>query len=176
MASDPRVVLRRMESRAKKEFDVDFKVGWEIEFTLYPSIDSNVPIENTRAFFGSSGMRLPSFKVLQQIAEHLEANGVEVWANHTECAPSNSGQMEISLCPVNPMQAADNLVYATEVIQDIAQTNGYFATPHLHALEVNSAINGQHCHMSVSDSTMADNFLSGVLARLRETSAFLLGG
>ena len=190
MGTEPRVILRRLVDRARGEFNVDFKVGWEIEFTLFPSMESEQPVETTRAFYAASGVRHPSFKVVQEVAEHLEANGVDVWAYHTECSPTTTGQLEISLWPVDPCLAADNYVYATEVIIEVAQRHEYFATLHPHPLEIQSPTNGQHFHLSMmrmsnSDSdpetsrddwSGGDSFLAGILARLRQTSAFLLGG
>ena len=176
MATDPRVILRRLEASARDEYQAEFKVGWEIEFTFYPSKEADAPINAVPSFFAAEGMRHPSFKAVQEIVEHLEANGVDVWAYHTESGPNTNGKMEISLSPQSPLQSADDFAYATEVIKDIAAKHGYFATLHPFALETGGQTNGQHVHMSVSNPDIAPSCLAGILDRFHEACAFFLGG
>lgn len=63
--------------------------------------------------------------VLEEIADALQAGGVELQMYHAEAAP---GQYEIVTGPLPPLQAADALVYSREVIYNIANKHKLRAT------------------------------------------------
>ena len=173
LASCPRVILQRLERRAQQQ-SIDIKVGWEIEFLLLPSQDAAAPVPTPPASFSTIGMSDPSFKIVYDAVEHLEANGVNIWTYHAESGHGGGG-FEITLSPAGPLESADNLLYSMTVIREVAQRHGYFATMHPKRFE-SGAGTGQHIHMSISRPELANHFLAGVMARLRQTTAFLLGG
>lgn len=63
--------------------------------------------------------------VLEEIADALQAGGVELQMYHAEAAP---GQYEVVTGPLSPLQAADALVYSHEVIYNIANKHKLRAT------------------------------------------------
>jgi len=63
--------------------------------------------------------------VLEEIADALQAGGIEVQMYHAEAAP---GQYEVVTGPLSPLQAADALVYSRELIYNIASKHKLRAT------------------------------------------------
>ncbi|ORX40914.1 hypothetical protein BD324DRAFT_28118 [Kockovaella imperatae] len=173
-AACPRKLLQRVNDRADKN-GLGIKVGWEIEFLLLASSDATAPLPTPLASFSTAGMEDPSFKVVYDTVEHLEANRVPVWTYHAECSPPHGGGFEITLSPSSPLESADNLLYSMSIIRQVAQKHGYHATCHPKPFEAGPGT-GQHIHMSIAGHDLADSFLAGVMARLNQTTAFLLGG
>ena len=174
MSGDSRVILKRLEDQVREEHEIDFKVGYEIEFALLPARASDHLVETSSTLYSPENVRAASFQVILQAAEHLEASGVGCWNYHSE-GPGN-GKFELSLAPFAPSEAADNLLYAMRVIRDVASRLGYYATMHPHVFEAGSTTVGQHIHFSLSKTELADNFLAGVLNRMEQLTAFLLSG
>ena len=175
MASCPRTILQRIQDNAKEKHQMDIKVGWEIEFLLLPKQDATSSVPTPQASFSTHGMSHPTFQVVYDAVEHLEANGVKIWTFHAESGAEYGGGFEITTSPASPFDAADNLLYSMTVIKECAQKHGYFATLHPKPFEGGPGT-GQHIHMSISRPEFANQFLAGALARLPQTTAFLLGG
>ena len=102
-------------------------VGFEIEFILLKStlpdaepIGSHDWSTTASIYTGSTGAI-----VLEEIADALQAGGVELQMYHAEAAP---GQYEVVTGPLSPLQAADALVYSHEVIYNIANKHKLRAT------------------------------------------------
>ena len=81
--------------------------------------------------------------VLEEIADALQAGGVELQMYHAEAAP---GQYEIVTGPLSPLQAADALVYSREVIYNIANKHQLRATfsPRVFEHSCSSSLPAQH--------------------------------
>ena len=112
-------ITSRASTRETSKRGVSFLVGFEIEFILLKStLPEAVPISthdwSTTAsiYTGSTGAI-----VLEEIAEALQAGGIELQMYHAEAAP---GQYEVVTGPLSPLQAADALVYSRETIYNIA--------------------------------------------------------
>ena len=168
---DPRIVLKRIEDKARKEFGLEFQVGVEIEFRL---IDSPTTLDLTpvpQAGYGLSLIRDPMFAVCTEAVKQMEKAGVHVWA----FAGDEPGVFEIALGPSSPLKAVDNVVYAYDAIKSMAIKHGVHATMHPKLFE-NGTGTGQHIHMSLDKEEMADSFLAGLLAHLPGISPFLLAG
>ena len=107
---------------------VSFLTGFEIEFILLKqsALPQAKPISThdwtatASIYTGSAGA-----VVLEEIADALQAGGVELQMYHAEAAP---GQYEIVTGPLSPLQAADALVYSREVIYNIANKHKLRAT------------------------------------------------
>jgi len=146
----PRTLLARQISEASKR-GVSFLTGFEIEFIL---LKSTFPVAeeisthdwSTAAsiYTGSTGAI-----VLEEIADALQAGGVEVQMYHAEAAP---GQYEIVTGPLSPLQAADALVYSREVIYNIANKHKLRATfaPRVFG---HSCGSGAHTNISIHSKT-----------------------
>lgn len=106
---------------------ISFLTGFEIEFILLKSaLPEAEPISihdwttTASMYTGSTGST-----VLEEIADVLQAGGVELQMYHAEAAP---GQYEVVTGPLSPLQAADALVYSREVIYNIANKHKLRAT------------------------------------------------
>ena len=106
---------------------ISFLVGFEIEFTLLKStLPEPKPISEhtcsaaSAIYSGNTGAI-----VMEEIADALQAGGVELQVYHAEDA---LGQFEIVTGPLSPLQAADALVYSRQAIYNIANKHNLKAT------------------------------------------------
>ncbi|EDR06640.1 uncharacterized protein LACBIDRAFT_328500 [Laccaria bicolor S238N-H82] len=162
--------------KAKNELDLSFLIGIESEFILLKQTN---PIEAVNNHGWSNSTALPSgsieAKVLEEIADALNAAGIELQMYHAEAAP---GQYEVITGPLGPLQAADALVHTRETIYNIASKHGLRATfaPRVYMDRCGSAA---HTHISIHSSTppspsisspnltsLEASFLAGLLAHL----------
>ncbi|PSR77454.1 hypothetical protein PHLCEN_2v7885 [Hermanssonia centrifuga] len=162
----PRSILKRITDDAKATADVSFLVGFESEFILLSATSPKLVTVNNADWSVSS--KLPSGSVestvLQEIAECLEAAGIELQMYHAEAAPGQA----IVTGPLTPLEAADALVHTRETIYNVASKHGLRATfaPRLYS---NSCGSGAHAHISVHKrgdlKTGADAHLAPTLSR-----------
>jgi glutamine synthetase len=150
------------------EVGVEFKAGFEIEFSLLREKPINIdsassssttkpsitPIEEsvycqTSAIDGEAG------PVLKQICASLEQLGQTIEQFHAESA---SGQFEIVTGYGPALEAADNLVYKKETIDAIARRNKMTAS-FLPKIFPDQSGNGCHLHFSFGDPENADSNL-----------------
>jgi glutamine synthetase len=142
----PRTTLKRIVEEAKTSAGVEFLVGFETEFIL---LKSTSPIQAVNNHGWSNSPKLPSgsieAKVLEEIAQALQASGVELQMYHAEAAP---GQYEVITGPLPPLEAADALIHTRETIANIASKHGLRATlaPRVYLDNCGSAA---HTHISV---------------------------
>lgn len=132
-------------------------VGFELEFNLFKKTTSVSGISSS-----SSSSPLPSQPVddsvycqtssydgcgtiLETMVTRLEEIGIECIQVHAESAP---GQFEISIKHVDCLAAADNLIFAKEVISAVATDNGLDVS-FLPKLSPSAAGNGCHCNFSL---------------------------
>ena len=114
-------------TREASKRGISFLTGFEIEFILLKStlpeaeaISIHDWSTTASIYAGSAGAT-----VLEEIADALQAGGVELQMYHAEAAP---GQYEVVTGPLSPLQAADALVYSREVIYNIANRHHLRAT------------------------------------------------
>lgn len=129
---------------AKQELGIQFLVGVETEFTLLKSINPIVPV-NSCEYSTVLGLTTGTVeaRVLEEIADALQADGINVEMYHAEAAPGqvrssdivnpfvlNRGlsQYEMITGPLSPLEAADALVHTRETIYNIANKHGLKAT------------------------------------------------
>ena len=125
--SDKAHINARFCYREASKRGVSFLVGFEIEFMLLKStLPEAEPVSvhdyctTASIYTGTTGAI-----VLEEIADALQAGGVELQMYHAESAP---GQYEVITGPLSPLQAADALVYSREVIYNIANKHKLRAT------------------------------------------------
>ena len=104
-----------------------FLVGVETEFMLLKSIEPEiVPVDyhdwsrSSATLAGSIGS-----KVLEEIADTLQTAGLGLEMYHAEAGP---GQYEVITRPMEPLEAADALVFTRETIYNVANKHGCKAT------------------------------------------------
>lgn len=148
----PRGLLRRVVADAARQFDVNVRLGFEVEVIFLKSV---VPLEAANDYGWSMTQAIPSGSTiavaLDEIAESLEGAGIELMMYHAEAAP---GQYEFVTGHLPPLDAVDALVATREAIFNIASKHGFKATmaPRLYS---DSCGSGLHVHLSVSSSRKA---------------------
>ena len=168
----PRDTLRRVLAKAQQS-GIEYIVGHELEFTLMSKMDLTAGVDNMGGNWTTSGLRHEAFNVVQDAVGFLEEAGIRVWNFVSE---GGAGQYEIALGPLDPMGAADAVVYASETIKTVAARRGLHATLHPYPFEGASPV-GLHTHVSMNDpENHSDPFLAGILEHGKALSAFLLGG
>ncbi|TRM67904.1 hypothetical protein BD626DRAFT_480146 [Schizophyllum amplum] len=177
----PRTLLKRVLEGAK-ESEAKFLVGMEHEFVLLKNADPVEPI-NYGDWAASNALPGGTLEaaVLQEIADSVQASGIELQLYHGEAAP---GQFEIVTGPLPPLEAADAIVHTREIISHTAAKHGLRATfaPRPFMTSCGSAA---HIHISVHSpkdaqkepevlSPYEKSFLAGVLAHLPAIPALTL--
>ena len=66
-----------------------------------------------------------AFKILEEIADALQTAGIQLEMYHAEAGP---GQYEVVTGPMEPLEAADALVFTRETIYNVANKYGCKAT------------------------------------------------
>ncbi|KAL5230331.1 hypothetical protein ABZP36_029107 [Zizania latifolia] len=184
----PRNALRKVTKVLLDEFNVTMMAGFENEFYLRKKIVSgekelwvpydNTPYCSTTAFDGASS-------ILQDVYSSLKAAEIVVEQLHAE---AGKGQFEVALKYVLCTLAADQLIYAREIIKSVARKHGVMAT-FLPKPDLNDMGSGCHVHLSLWDndqnvfmgssesnfygmSRVGEKFLAGVYYHLPSVLAF----
>lgn len=167
----PRTLLNRIANDAKSQSSVDFLVGFETEFIL---LDKNHQPVNQHGWSCSPALYTGSVEsvVLQEIADALVTDGIELQMYHAEGAP---GQYEIVTGPLPPLQAADALIHTRETIYNIANKHGLRATLSPRVFD-DSAGSGTHVHISVHSSRPEEAGWACDGIELRPSEASFLAG
>lgn len=184
----PRDALRRVCRVLKDEFDLVMNAGFENEFFLLKSVDREgkqewLPVDQT-SYCSTAALDAAS-SLLEEILSSLQSLNITVEQMHAE---SGKGQFEIVLGYTECGRAADNLIYAREVIRAIARKSGLLATfvPKFALDDIGS---GSHVHLSLSKngenvfmdnggsarhgmSKVGEEFMAGVLHHLPSIMAF----
>lgn len=184
----PRDALRRVAKVLKDEFDLAMNAGFENEFFILKNVGREgkeewVPFDKTP--YCSTSAFDAAFPVLCEAVSALQSLNIEVEQVHAE---AGGGQYEIVLRYTLCTTAADNLVFAREVIRSIARKHGLLATfvPKYSLDDIGS---GSHVHLSLSRngenvfmpqgesteygmSKIGEEFMAGVLHHLPSILAF----
>ena len=181
--ADTRKILAQAVETAKKE-GIAFRFGTEIEFYLFKLDEfgnkTNVPYDNAGYMDVSPDDKGENIR--REICLTLEQMGIYPESSHHEEGP---GQNEIDFRESEPVTAADNMVHYKTVVKSIAAQNGLFASfmpkplPNEHgsALSILLSLkkNGEQIFGSSTEDMSHEGkcFISGVLERIREITAFL---
>ncbi|KAI9461333.1 hypothetical protein HD554DRAFT_2176299 [Boletus coccyginus] len=178
----PRTVLSRLIRYAVEELGIQFLVGIETEFILLKSADPLVPV-NGRPYSTTLALSTGTVeaRVLEEIADSIQADGIELQMYHSEGAP---GQYEVVTGPMSPLEAADALVHTRETIYNVASKHGVRATL-VPRPALDSCGSGAHIHVSVRGersgvsaseflTPVESMFLSGLMNHLPSVIAFTM--
>jgi len=180
--SDPRGVLERVVERAA---DAGFRVMMhpEIEFYLLRqpvTPERMVPVDQAGYF--DHVARGDSNDFRRRAVRMLEDMGIPVEFSHHEGGP---GQNEIDLRAVDPVRAADNIMTARTVIEEVALREELVAT-FMPKPFIEHPGSGMHTHLSLFEgeenaffspsgqyrlSMTGRRFIAGLLAHAREIAA-----
>uniref|UniRef100_A0A1D1YPR0 Protein fluG n=1 Tax=Anthurium amnicola TaxID=1678845 RepID=A0A1D1YPR0_9ARAE len=186
----PREALRRVSKILKEEFNLVMNAGFENEFFLLRRIlreekERWVPIDGT-PYCSTSGFDAVS-PIFQEVNSALQSMNIPVEQLHAE---SGKGQFEIALGHAICNIAADNVIFAREVIRAVARKHGLLAT-FVPKYSLNEIGSGCHVHLSLwengknifmaSDaaetkygmSNVGEKFMAGVLHHLPSILAIL---
>ena len=172
-AMDSRAILERAVAEAKAlGYRVSF--GSEFEFYLFKTDENGQPAAEPFDHAGYMDVA-PEDKgedVRREICLNLQDMGIQPESSHHEEGP---GQNEIDFRYSDALSAADNAMHFKTVVKTAALRNGLYADFSPKPL-AGEAGNGMHINMSIKCQDGADRseaFLAGVLAHVREITAFL---
>ncbi|KAL5740889.1 hypothetical protein ACOSP7_029768 [Xanthoceras sorbifolium] len=184
----PREALRRVSKVLKEEFNLVLNAGFENEFYLLKSVQSEgkeewVPIDST-PYCSTAGYNAVA-PIFHEVVAYLHSLNITVEQLHPE---AGKGQFEMAMGHTVCTSAADNLIYTREVIRAVARKHGLLATfaPKYALDDLGS---GSHVHISLwqngenvfmaSDgssrhgmSDAGEEFMAGVLYHLPSILAF----
>lgn len=172
-AMDCRSILEKAMDQAQKE-GYSIRFGSEFEFYLFKTDENGEP--TTQPFDHAGYMDVaPEDKgenVRREICLTLQDMGIQPESSHHEEGP---GQNEIDFRYSDALTAADNAMHFVTVVKTAAMHNGLYAdfSPKPIPGEAGS---GMHINMSIKSSDgidRTDSFMAGVLAHIKEITAFL---
>ncbi|KAG5556801.1 hypothetical protein RHGRI_007158 [Rhododendron griersonianum] len=199
----PREALRRVSKVLKDEFNLVMNAGFENEFYLLKSVSrelkeefipfDSTPYCSTSAFDAASPMLHEVVAALQSLNIPVEQvclaqpceNTKEAVSLHAE---AGKGQFEIAFGYTTCTDAADNLVFAREVVRAVARKHGLLAT-FMPKFALDDIGSGSHVHISLWEngrnvfmassehsthgmSKVGEEFMAGVLEHLPSILAF----
>ncbi|KAK1753164.1 hypothetical protein QBC47DRAFT_387910 [Echria macrotheca] len=175
---------RRLLQEAQQEaqrMGFGFLVGFEVEFVATPIRSRNNADGQQYAHHYQhqlSGMRTledsGAQPVLCEITEALQDVGLKVQHFHAE---GSTGQLELAMGPLPPLEAVDALILARETIRRVCRHHSFEASfapssPELNGLHLNMSMQQQPRHGYTDaprdgcSKEAADWFLAGVFAHL----------
>ncbi|MGP3971648.1 glutamine synthetase [Streptomyces sp. 6N223] len=145
-AACQRLFARRQAERARREFGMSPRMGFETEWIVVRAGD-----EATAPRYPTLGPAYGMVRVVElshylaSLTEALAAQRVEVLQLHPEYSP---GQFEVSTAPADPVAAADGAVLVRETIRAVSGRHGLAAWfgPVADPAGVGS---GRHLHLSL---------------------------
>ena len=170
---DSRAILKQAVAAAKAQ-DLDVYFGSEFEFYLFETDEkgnpTKIPLDN--AGYMDVAPEDRGENVRREICLTLLEMGISPESSHHEEGP---GQNEIDFRYSDALTAADNAMNFVTVVKAVAVQNGLYADFSPKPLPGESG-NGLHINMSVRSGDGVDRtsyFMAGILAHIREMSAFL---
>ena len=178
-AGDPRLVLRRVVSRAA-DLGFSFYVGPEIEFFLFDGPTDPKPLD-VGSYFDLTPLDIGS-DFRQRAITYLEDVGIPVKDSHHEVAAS---QHEIDLRHTDAIAMSDAIMTCRLVVKEVARELGVYAT--FMPKPIQGAFgSGMHTHVSLFEgdrnaffdptgehslSKVARCFIAGLLRHARAITA-----
>lgn len=153
----PRTATRNVLKRAKDSFGLDILIGFEVEFMLTRCIAADGVQHQLlqKGLWVACFYRTEAFACLEECVTALQSVGV---------SRGYSGQLEVSLGPLPPMEAIDTLILAHEVIQNVAFEYNHGATMYPKPFAEHPA-NVAHTHLSIHPPQLEDHFWQAYLIR-----------
>lgn len=173
----PRQVLKTVLEKARQDFNMQFLVGLEIEFQIArPMSTRNSESGYEQACFGQghyavAGLRDPNFSHVEEAVEILLEAGIHVETIHTE---GSCGQYEMTLGPLRPMDAIDELVFVHDTLKTVFSRHGLEVSMSPRPFKNAPQNTGQHIHISTDNTRLGESFLQGLVQSLPSLCPFLL--
>ena len=172
-AMDSRAILEKAVCQAR-ELGCQVRFGSEFEFYLFKTDENGDPTQEPfdRAGYMDVAPEDKGENVRREICLNLQDMGIQPESSHHEEGP---GQNEIDFRYSDALSAADNAMHFKTVVKTAALRNGLYADFSPKPIP-DAAGNGMHINMSVKcddGRDRSDAFMAGVLAHVREITAFL---
>lgn len=169
----PRHALNKMVQKVQSQLQVDLLIGFEVEFIIMKREEGGevIPHSKSMGAFSVAGYRDPLFAHVEEVIGVLEGAGIRIDTIQSEGV---QGQYEISLLPLPPMQAIDQLLVVQDTLKAVFMRRGLIATMAPRPIPGLSSSNGQHAHISLNPPTKEEQFLAGILKRLPQLLALCL--
>lgn len=170
--SDPRATLERTVERAR-DMGFTVMVHPEIEFYLFRqplTIDHMVPVDNAGYFDHVTRGHSNDFR--RRLVQALEDFGISVEFSHHEGGP---GQNEIDLRAVDAVTAADNIMTARTVIEEVALREDMVAS-FMPKPFIDHPGSGMHTHISLFEGEENAFFDPAGQYRLSRTGRHFIAG
>ena len=172
-AMDSRAILEKAVCQAR-ELGCQVRFGSEFEFYLFKTDENGDPTQEPfdRAGYMDVAPEDKGENVRREICLNLQDMGIQPESSHHEEGP---GQNEIDFRYSDALSAADNAMHFKTVVKTAALRNGLYADFSPKPIP-GAAGNGMHINMSVKcddGRDRSDAFMAGVLAHVREITAFL---
>ena len=170
---DSRYLLEDAVKKARAA-GISVQFGTEFEFYLFKTDENGDPTDQPfdRATYMDVSPADRGEDVRREICLTLESMSISPETSHHEEGP---GQNEIDFRYSDALSAADNAMHFKTVVQTAALRNGLYADFSPKPI-ADQAGNGMHINISVKcpDGTdRSEAFLAGILAHVREITAFL---
>lgn len=171
--TDSRYLLEQAVQEARKS-GISVRFGAEFEFYLFKTDADGNPTDQPfdRAGYMDVAPEDKGENVRREICLTLENMSITPESSHHEEGP---GQNEIDFRYSDALSAADNAMHFRSVVKAVAVSNGLHADFTPKPIPGESG-NGMHINMSVQSDSGADvmpAFMAGILAHLKEMTAFL---
>lgn len=170
--SDPRATLERTVERAR-DMGFTVMVHPEIEFYLFRqplTLDHMVPVDNAGYFDHVTRGHSNDFR--RRLVQALEDFGISVEFSHHEGGP---GQNEIDLRAVDAVTAADNIMTARTVIEEVALREDLVAS-FMPKPFIEHPGSGMHTHISLFEGEENAFFDPAGQYRLSRTGRHFIAG
>ncbi len=182
---DGRNLLKNVMAEAQKQ-GYHCEIGSKCEFYLFQKDDQDQPtlIPQDRGGYCDIAPLDKGENVRREVCLSLEEMGIYPESSHHEQGP---GQNEIVFRHSSILTAADNFLTFKSVVKSIAERNGLYAS-FLPKPLANQSGSGHHINLSLHKDGInlfgeeerggclteaAKHFMAGILARIREITAFL---
>lgn len=175
----PRSTFRRILETAKAH-GLEFRLGFEIEIVFLKfNADGIVPFpdkvrDKGHAWSSTRAMAdTDMLAMVEEVCDTFKFSGIKLEQFHPE---SSNGQWEFVLGHKPALEAIDTLLFARDIIANIAYKNGYRATLHPKPYPMQAGT-ASHVHMSISSPDgdkpeVYEPFYAGVLKHMRAIMAF----
>lgn len=175
----PRSLLQRAVELGA-ENGLAYLLGFEIEFLLLERLDGGEPnryrtlLTDGHAWSASRSLTDPRVSaLLRNMVGELAVMGIHVEQLHAESA---TGQFELILPHLPPVEAVDTLLHAREVMSALATEAGFRMTLYPKPF-ANACGTASHVHMSISSPQgskpeVYESFYAGILKHLPAITAF----
>lgn len=162
----PRHALGTVLSKAFQQSQLEFMVGFEVEFEVWRRNEQDRLVLHSTGLGGAacSGLRHACYQYVEEAMMVLLEAGVGLQGMHSE---GQKGQYEFCLAPKPPMEAVDELVFVHDTLKRVFARRQLIVTMFPRPAADRTQSIGQHVHVSIGNRPeLETSFLAGILRHL----------